>query len=88
MLRKLSMTDVRANYKKDMAYYVYITTNPAETVLYIGVTNNLARRLGPHYDNRGNPETFAGRYYCYHLLYVEQLPDIKNAIAREKELKG
>ncbi len=71
-----------------MAYYVYITTNPAKTVLYIGVTNDLARRLGQHYENRGNNETFAGRYFCYNLLYTEQFTDIKAAISREKELKG
>ncbi len=71
-----------------MAYYVYSTTNPAKTVLYIGVTNSLPRRLGQHYENRGNNETFAGRYFCYHLLYYEQFTDIKAAISREKELKG
>ncbi|WP_349361767.1 GIY-YIG nuclease family protein [Hymenobacter sp. H14-R3] len=51
-----------------MAYYVYITTNPAKTVLYIGVTGSLPRRLGQHYDNRGTDDTFAGRYFCYNLL--------------------
>ena len=71
-----------------MTYFVYITTNSAKAVLYIGVTGNLARRLAQHYDNRGNNETFAGRYFCYHLLYAEQFADIKAAIAREKELKG
>jgi putative endonuclease len=71
-----------------MAYYVYITTNPAKTVLYIGVTNSLPRRLGQHYENRGNNNTFAGRYFCYNLLYYEQFTDIKAAISREKELKG
>jgi putative endonuclease len=71
-----------------MAYYVYITTNPAKTVLYIGVTNSLPRRLGQHYENRGNNDTFAGRYFCYNLLYYEQFADIKAAISREKELKG
>jgi putative endonuclease len=71
-----------------MAYYVYITTNPAKTVLYIGVTNSLPRRLGQHYENRGNNDTFAGRYFCYNLLYYEQFTDIKAAISREKELKG
>jgi putative endonuclease len=54
-----------------MAYCVYITTNPAKAVLYIGVTNDLARRLGQHYENRGSKETFAGRYFCYNLLYFE-----------------
>jgi putative endonuclease len=71
-----------------MAYYVYITTNPAKSVLYIGVTNSLPRRLGQHYENRGNNDTFAGRYFCYNLLYYEQFADIKAAISREKELKG
>jgi putative endonuclease len=71
-----------------MAYYVYITTNPAKQVLYIGVTNDLPRRLGQHYENRGTNETFAGRYFCYNLLYYEQFTDIKAAISREKELKG
>jgi putative endonuclease len=71
-----------------MAYYVYITTNPAKSVLYIGVTNSLSRRLGQHYENRGNNDTFAGRYFCYNLLYYEQFADIKAAINREKELKG
>jgi putative endonuclease len=71
-----------------MAYYVYITTNPAKAVLYIGVTNDLARRLAQHYENRGNNETFAGRYFCYNLLYTEQFANIKEAISREKELKG
>jgi putative endonuclease len=71
-----------------MAYYVYITTNPAKAVLYIGVTNDLVRRLAQHYENRGNNETFAGQYFCYNLLYTEQFADIKAAISREKELKG
>ena len=71
-----------------MAYLIYIVTNPAKTVPYIGVTGNLARRLAQHYDNRGHNETFAGRYFCYHLLYAEQFADIPSAIAREKELKG
>ncbi len=71
-----------------MAYYVYITTNPAKQVLYIGVTNDLARRLAQHYENRGNSETFAWRYFCYNLLYFEEFVSIKAAIEREKELKG
>ncbi|GAA4374170.1 GIY-YIG nuclease family protein [Hymenobacter koreensis] len=71
-----------------MAYYVYITTNPAKTVLYIGVTNNLATRLAQHYENRGQAQTFAGRYFCYNLLYFEAHQNAMAAISREKELKG
>ena len=68
-------------------YYVYIITNPNRKVLYVGVTNNVARRLVEHYANRGREKTFAGRYYCYCLVYVEQFKYINDAIAREKELK-
>ncbi|ALD22269.1 GIY-YIG nuclease family protein [Hymenobacter sp. DG25A] len=71
-----------------MPYYTYITTNPARSVLYIGITNNLRDRLAQHYENRGQPQTFAGRYFCYHLIYFEEYTDSQTAIAREKELKG
>jgi putative endonuclease len=68
-------------------YYVYFTTNPGRTVLYNGVTNDLKRRTKEHYLNRGNPNSFAGRYYCYDLIYYEYFTDINQAIAREKEIK-
>ena len=71
-----------------MPYYVYITTNPAKKVLYIGVTNNITDRMAQHYANRGSVETFAGRYFCYNLLHIEEYLDVNAAIAREKELKG
>ena len=69
-------------------YYVYITTNPSRKVLYTGVTNDLEQRIIEHYLNRGNPKTFAGRYYCYCLVYWEDFQWIQDAIAREKEIKG
>ncbi|SDX67760.1 GIY-YIG nuclease family protein [Hymenobacter psychrophilus] len=71
-----------------MPYYVYVTTNPAKRVLYIGITNDLANRMSQHYANRGSAQTFAGKYFCYNLLYFEEHQDSKAAIAREKELKG
>ena len=74
-------------YKKHQ-YYIYIVTNPERTVLYTGVTNNLSRRLIEHWVNRGNPKTFAGKYYCYNLIYYEDFQYINNAIAREKQLKN
>jgi len=73
---------------KQHHYYVYIVTNPERTVLYTGVTNNLAQRLIEHWINRGNPKSFAGKYFCYNLIYYEYFPYIINAIAREKEIKG
>ena len=68
-------------------YFTYITTNPRKTVYYVGVTNNLEQRLVEHYANKGKPETFAGKYYCYNLLYWERHTNANHAIEREKEIK-
>ena len=68
--------------------YVYLLTNPNRTVLYIGVTNDLNRRLAEHSNNLGNHSKFTGRYQTNLLVYFEILPDATQAIAREKELKG
>jgi len=65
-----------------------MVTNPRKTSLYIGVTNDLPARLQEHYENRGKQETWAGRYYCYNLIYFEQFQYIDKAIAREKQLKN
>ncbi len=76
---------------KDMkrrVYYIYIVTNPGKTTLYIGVTNNLSARIIEHWRNRGRPNTFARKYFCYHLIYYETYFYINNAIARETELKN
>jgi len=56
-------------------------------VFYVGVTNDLYRRLIEHRENRGKPETFAGRYYCYKLLYYERFTYVQHAIDSEKEIK-
>jgi len=68
-------------------FYVYITTNPDKSVLYIGVTNDLSRRLQEHTGNKGNSKAFAGKYYCYNLVYYEHFTHINYAIEREKEIK-
>jgi putative endonuclease len=68
-------------------YFVYITTNPGKTVLYTGVTNDLEVRMRQHYENKGKKETFAGRYYCYKLIYYERYQNVNMAIEREKEIK-
>jgi putative endonuclease len=69
-------------------YFVYITTNPDKEVLYIGITNNLKRRLTEHYENKGKIGTFAGEYFCYKLLYWERFTNPKAAILRETQLKN
>jgi len=67
-------------------YWIYILTNPRRTVLYIGVTNGLLRRLGEHRLAGGS--SFAKRYHADTLIYYENFPDARTAIAREKQLKG
>jgi putative endonuclease len=68
-------------------YFVYITTNPKRTTLYVGMSNDLPRRMSEHVLNAGNPSTFAGRYFCYHLVYYERFGYVEHAIEREKQLK-
>jgi putative endonuclease len=68
-------------------FYVYITTNPDRSVLYVGVTNDLRRRLFEHKENKGSKKTFAEKYYCYNLVYYEHFTHIEYAIKREKEIK-
>lgn len=68
-------------------FFVYITTNPNKSTLYIGVTNDLNIRLLQHFENKGNNSTFAGKYHFYFLVYYERFTDINYAIAREKEIK-
>ena len=68
-------------------YYLYIVTNPNKTTLYTGVTNNLSARIIEHWENRGQFGTFAGRYFCYNLLYYECFQFIQDAIDKEKKVK-
>lgn len=67
-------------------YYVYIVTNWEKSVLYVGVTNDMSRRLHEHYS--GSIHGFTRQYSCKYLIYYEQHQYIANAINREKEIKG
>jgi putative endonuclease len=69
-------------------YYLYITTNPGKSVIYIGVTNDIKRRLTEHFNARGNCLSFVSRYYCYNLIYYEHFSDINQEIEREKQIKN
>ncbi len=73
---------------KQYNFWVYMLTNKARTVIYTGFTNDLPGRLKEHYDARGNPKTFTGRYNCYYLIYYEWYKYVLNGIAREKEIKN
>ncbi|GLI53774.1 GIY-YIG nuclease family protein [Thermodesulfovibrio yellowstonii] len=67
-------------------YYVYIMTNKYNTVLYTGVTNDLARRVYEHKNKL--IEGFTAKYNITKLVYYEIAQDIKEAITREKQIKG
>ena len=66
-------------------YYVYILTNPAATVFYVGLTNDLHRRVEEHKEKV--VEGFTKRYNVHRLVYYEEYTDVHDAIAREKQLK-
>lgn len=66
--------------------YVYILTNYTHSVLYIGVTNDLVRRIYEHKNKF--VEGFTKRYNCSKLVYFEQYKDSESAITREKQLKN
>ena len=67
-------------------YYVYILTNWNNKVIYIGVTNDLARRVYEHKNKL--VKGFTSRYNVNKLVYFEYTSDVKAAIEREKQLKG
>ena len=60
-------------------------TNAYKYVLYIGVTNDLARRYQEH--KNGMLEGFTQKYNCHYLVYYEEYQMVNDAIAREKQLK-
>lgn len=67
-------------------YYVYILTNKNNNVLYTGVTNNLLRRVFEH--RQKAVEGFTYKYNVNKLIYYEIYQDIRDAIEREKQIKG
>ncbi len=67
------------------AYYVYIMTNRSRT-LYVGMTNDLPRRVWEH-KHRVVPG-FTARYHCTDLVYCDVMSDVNAARSREKQLKG
>ena len=67
-------------------FYVYILTNKYNNVMYVGVTNNLTRRLYEHKNEL--VDGFTKRYHVHKLVYYESTGDPVSAITREKEIKG
>ena len=68
------------------SYCVYILASKPNGTLYIGVTNDLQRRMSEH--KQGLIEGFTKKYNVHNLMHFEMFSDINAAIAREKQLKG
>lgn len=66
-------------------YYIYMLSNNTNSTLYIGVTNELERRVAEH--KSGAIPGFTQKYNCHKLVYFECFSDVEQAIAREKQLK-
>jgi len=67
-------------------YCVYILTNKINTVLYVGVTSNLPKRVCEHKNKLA--DGFTKKYNIEKLVYFEQTEDVNSALAREKQLKN
>ncbi|MGH8501869.1 MAG: GIY-YIG nuclease family protein [Gammaproteobacteria bacterium] len=70
---------------RDKTYYVYLLTNRNDKVMYVGVTNDLVRRLYEHKSKL--VKGFTEKYKLNKLVYFEQTSDVVAAIGREKEIK-
>lgn len=70
-----------------MNYYVYILSNITGTTIYVGVTNNLLRRMYEH-RNKLDPKSFTTKYDIHKLVYYEHTSDVYAALEREKQIKG
>ena len=70
---------------KEHRYFVYILASQRNGTLYVGVTNDLARRTGQHRDE--DVEGFTAEYGVHILVWFEEYGDIGDAITREKRIK-
>ena len=70
-----------------MSYYVYILANETNVAIYVGVTNDLIRRLWEH-RNRADPKSHTAKYRIHKLVYYEETTDVRAAIEREKQIKS
>lgn len=68
-------------------YFVYLTMNNRNTVIYTGITNDLAKRMEEH-KKKADPNSFSAKYNVDKLVYYEVFDNALDAISREKQIKG
>ena len=68
-------------------YYIYINANKKNGALYVGITSKLLERIQQH-KNKKDKKSFTARYNVDKLMYCEEYPDARTAIAREKQIKA
>ena len=71
----------------EVTYFVYILSNCTNTTIYVGVINNLLRRMYEH-RNHLDPGSFTDKYNVCKLVYYEATADARAAISREKQIKS
>jgi putative endonuclease len=93
MIASLNSNDVSFLHNDFIEYlylvkksFVYFMTNCNNTVIYIGVTSNLIKRIHQH--KTKSFKGFTSKYNCDKLIYIENFSDINQAIDREKQLKS
>ncbi len=69
-----------------MKYYVYILANKTNSTIYVGITNDLARRVYEHKSEK--QEGFTKKYHVHKLVYYEETSDVYSALTREKQIKS
>ena len=82
----VSLRAKRSNLMDEKSYCVYILTNKRNKVLYTGITSNLKKRVYEH--KTKIVEGFTQKYNVNKLVYYEMYKDVREAIAREKQIKA
>jgi len=85
-LRRVLSAVTKLLHRGDTLYYVYILANWNNKVLYTGVTGNLQRRIYEHKNKLA--DGFTNKYNVDKLVYYDSTDDVREAIKREKEIKG